>query len=1144
MEHICTKKNNPTSFKNVLTGILLKKIFKSSKVNFCFIGCMAFTLSAFAAPFHEPTSSVTIKSIVKKSYNGSDISCSGSTDAQLTIMANGGSGVYQYSINNGSTYQSSNVFSNLAGGQNYVVKVKDSNGSTSDATWIYVNQAPSPITISGIQKKYYYNGNNDVSCSSASDGQISISAWGGTGTLHYSADNGATFQTSNVISGLSAGTYQVVVKDANDCIGTSSVTLRAPSPVGATIVAQTSDDCSSSNKGTVTVLGSGGVGLYYYSIDGSSYQWSGTFTKLAAGLHWGMVKDNNGCTGPFSVTIASSLTAVMSGANIISPGQSSDFFITIVGIGNNFTAVYQDNNGNQFTANNLNAGINTVSTGSLSSSKTYTLVSVTNPSGCTGTVSGSAIITVFSSCQWLGLSSNWNDVTNWLSGILPSSNYSVLISASGVNPVIKDADVSLNNLTLSPGVKLTVLDSKLTIGGTLSADTGAIIADQGTVEYNGSVSQIIASHTFKNNALHDLIVSNTSASGLILGGPLDIYGSLNFTGTGKKLLTNDTLTLKSTATETAMAGNITGNTIEGKVTVERFIPGVKKAWRFLAVPTMPGQSIHDAWQEGQPANNTTSISGKGIQITSNIAGWNTKGFDASSASPSIKTYNSATNTWTGVNSLLTPFSATAGGYLVFVRGDRSANSVTSPVTPTVLRTKGQLYTGDQPTITVTPKQFIAVSNPYAAPLDLRKIDQSKNLFYYVWDPNLGTGSGYGAYQTLKKNGKGNYVAVPGGGSYSAKNNNLIQSGSAFFVYNKKGGYLTITEDSKADNTTDIVAFTPATATDQQSELTVQLYGIDASGNATLQDGVLQDFDDTYSDSVDEMDAQKSVNLSENLSIRTQGQLLAVESKHSMTTNDTTFLNLTTVKVQNYRFEIDASNLSANGMQGFLEDSYLGTKTPLNMSGVTDYNFAMVNIPGAYAADRFRIVFQPTHALAVTITSLTASQKGKTIAVEWKVDNQPNIKEYEIEKSADGNNFSNVATVQANSNATTSYSWTDVNPVAGYNYYRVKSVAINGKTSYTQIVKVQADGALNRDITVFPNPIVNGTINLQLTNQPEGVYHVRVINQLGQAVLYKQVIHNEGSSSEAIQLDSNLAHGVYQVEVSSPANDVKVIKVLY
>ena len=264
----------------------------------------------------------------------------------------------------------------------------------------------------------------------------------------------------------------------------------------------------------------------------------------------------------------------------------------------------------------------------------------------------------------------------------------------------------------------------------------------------------------------------------------------------------------------------------------------------------------------------------------------------------------------------------------------------------------------------------------------------------------------------------------------------------------------------------------------------------------------------------------------------------------MTANDTTFLNLTTVKVQNYRLEIDASSLSANGMQGFLEDNYLETKTPLNMSGITDYNFAMVNIPAAYAADRFRIVFQPTHALAVTITSVTAKQQGNNIAVAWKVDNQSNMKQYEIEKSVDGNNFSTVATIDANSSSTTSYSWIDANPAEGYNYYRIQTVDMNGQTSYTQIVKVQTGGTINRDITVFPNPITNNTINLQLTNQPEGIYRVRVINQLGKPVLAQQIIHNEGSSSESIQLDGSLSHGLYQVEVSCPDNTVKVIKILY
>ncbi|MGH2566046.1 MAG: hypothetical protein ACRDE5_16125, partial [Ginsengibacter sp.] len=364
-----------------------------------------------------------------------------------------------------------------------------------------------------------------------------------------------------------------------------------------------------------------------------------------------------------------------------------------------------------------------------------------------------------------------------------------------------------------------------------------------------------------------------------------------------------------------------------------------------------------------------------------------RGFDGYAGSAVIKTYNSANDTWTGVSSLLAPFSPTVGGYMVFIRGDRSANAFNSPVTSTVLRTKGELTQGDQSTIIVPAKQFVAVGNPYAAPLDLRKIDQSENLFFYLWDPNLGTGSGYGAYQTLKKNSKGDYIAVPGGGSYSAKDNNLIQSGSAFFAYNKKGGYLTIAESSKADNNTNNIAFTPASVADQQQELTIRLYGIDATGNAILQDGVMQDFDDTYSDSVDEMDARKSINTSENLSIKTGGELLSIESKHTITTNDTTFLNLTTLKVQNYRFEIDASNLSANGLQGFLEDAYLNTKTPLTMGGVTDYNFSIINTPAAYAADRFRIVFQPTHALAVTITSITAKQQGKDIAVAWKVDNQ-------------------------------------------------------------------------------------------------------------------------------------------------------------
>ena len=224
---------------------------------------MIITLSATAFPHDSNNSTVTVTSVIKKSYYGSDISCASAADAELTVTGSGGTGTYQYSKDNGTTYQASNVFSGLSGGQNYVIKIKDSNGNTSDASWIWVNSAPNAVTISGINKTYRFNGTNDVSCSSATDGEFTISAWGGTGTLQYSKDNGTTYQAANVFSNLAAGNYKVKVRDANGCTSTaSSITLVAPSPVSGSITAQTNATCSGLNTGIVTLSGNGGVGNY------------------------------------------------------------------------------------------------------------------------------------------------------------------------------------------------------------------------------------------------------------------------------------------------------------------------------------------------------------------------------------------------------------------------------------------------------------------------------------------------------------------------------------------------------------------------------------------------------------------------------------------------------------------------------------------------------------------------------------------------------------------------------------------------------------------------------------------------------------------------------------------------------------------
>ncbi|MEO6637201.1 MAG: hypothetical protein ABIN25_02925, partial [Ginsengibacter sp.] len=68
-------------------------------------------------------------------------------------------------------------------------------------------------------------------------------------------------------------------------------------------------------------------------------------------------------------------------------------------------------------------------------------------------------------------------------------------------------------------------------------------------------------------------------------------------------------------------------------------------------------------------------------------------------------------------------------------------------------------------------------------------------------------------------------------------------------------------------------------------------------------------------------------------------------------------------------------------------------------------------------------------------------------------------------------------------------------------------------------------------------------NLQLTNQAKGIYHVGVRNQVGQSVLLKDINHSEGSSTETFELNKNLARGMYQVEITNPAGEVKSIKII-
>jgi gliding motility-associated-like protein len=146
---------------------------------------------------------------------------------------------------------------------------------------------------------------HSITCFGAADDTIWVYATSTNGPLSYSIDGGTTYtNTTGIFSGISAGTYNVYVKDDSSCsvgyalnpvrITQTAVALSATSvvtPVG----------CNGDSNGTINLLASGGAGGYLYNW--SSGQNIEIISGLPAGIYTGTVTDANGCQASVSDTL-------------------------------------------------------------------------------------------------------------------------------------------------------------------------------------------------------------------------------------------------------------------------------------------------------------------------------------------------------------------------------------------------------------------------------------------------------------------------------------------------------------------------------------------------------------------------------------------------------------------------------------------------------------------------------------------------------------------------------------------------------------------------------------------------------------------------------------------------------------------------
>jgi hypothetical protein len=763
---------------------------------------------------------------------------------------------------------------------------------------------------------------------------------------------------------------------------------------------------------------------------------------------------------------------------------------------------------------------------------------------------------------WKGtVSSDWGNATNWWGDVVPDINCQYVIVpdvSPNYFPVLTGSETrEVRNIVIRKNASVTVTGSAtLQVRGAIYADIdnstfGYLDGINGRIELTGGTShtysdtdtaQIIAGSLFKTRTLKDLKITNPLSATVksTSGDTLNITGTLSFGNVNNAILnTGNNITLISNANGTAALADITnnlsnsGNNINGDVIVERYIntgTGVGqhgKAWEFMAIPTT-GQTVKQSWME----NGNLASTNYGTQITG--SGGQAAGYDLYSAAPSMKFYNpNVASEWEGISnpgiSIYNP-----KGYMVFVRGDRSIPGPFTPAIPTRLRTKGKLFTYNV-TVPLEANIFSSIGNPYASAIDMRKVvAQSPDVdkFFTVWVSALEGNFGYGAYVTYSLSGS-DFISTPGGVV-----NNYVESGRAFFIQSigGNGGNIIFNETSKKGNSSVISRM--QTPRGKIAQLRTNLYGMNGSGTY-LADGTLHEFSDTFNTSIDGNDARKLFNSAENLVISSQKKSLIIERTKTPTEKDTLFFNLTGVAKQKYRFEFVSKGMSASELEGYLEDNYLNSRTPLNMEDTTVLEFTVNNIQASYSPSRFRIIFK---ALPVSITFFDAQSKGRDVQVQWKMVHEKNMWQYEIERSADGINFTKQQTITATNEGSSNYNWRNENLLPGYYYYRIKSIDNNGKIEYTEKTKVLV-GNDRAVIVVSPNPIADGVIQLQMWNMPGGKYGFRLMNNLGQQIISKQIERSEGSSIETINLAHPVSHGVYQLEITQPSGELKNIKIV-
>jgi hypothetical protein len=208
-----------------------------------------------------------------------------------------------------------------------------------------------------------------------------------------------------------------------------------------------------------------------------------------------------------------------------------------------------------------------------------------------------------------------------------------------------------------------------------------------------------------------------------------------------------------------------------------------------------------------------------------------------------------------------------------------------------------------------------------------------------------------------------------------------------------------------------------------------------------------------------------------------------------------------------------------------------TPTSIVWNATNSYWEVLLTTP-SFSQFRFHAVNPLGSALPITLGDFSGKKENSTNVLIWNTITENNCKAFEVQRSTNGTDFTALGMINSQaangmSNIELNYSFVDANPKQGHNYYRLRQIDLDGKSTYSK--EIDLVGTSNGSvINVYPNP-AKDNVTVEYASNSNASLSLQVIDMSGRIIKQIQTKVTSGNNAILISLDG-VSAGMYQLQL--------------